>query len=262
MVSKLVIAKPYGKAKHAVAFLPAAIQVGGMCGRFTITADGEIIVSEFGLPDVPFDYRPRYNVAPMQDVLAIIKDGEKPRAGWVRWGLVPNWAPDPSVGTRMINARSETVGERSAFSDAFEHRRCLIIADGFYEWQRIGKIKVPMRIHLRDDRPFAFAGLWERWSRPGAPPLVSGTILTTTPSPSIAGIHDRMPVMLGPRERELWLDRDADAAALRAVLQPYPDEQLEAYVVSQLVNHVDNDSPACVAPAEPPSQAAAQTTLF
>jgi putative SOS response-associated peptidase YedK len=233
-----------------------------MCGRFTITADGEIIVSEFGLPDVPFDYRPRYNIGPTQDVLAIVKEDEGKRAGWLRWGLVPGWADDPSVGARMINARSETIDKRSAFNDAFEHRRCLVVADGFYEWQRIGNLKVPMRIHLRNNRPFAFAGLWERWSRPGREPLVTCTILTTSPSPSIADIHDRMPVMLGPRERELWLDRDADPESLKAVLRPYADEELEAYSVSQLVNRVENDVPECIAPAEPPRQAATQTTLF
>ena len=233
-----------------------------MCGRFTITADGEVIVSEFGLPDVPFDYRPRYNIAPMQDVLAIVQDGEQRRAGWLRWGLVPKWADDPSVGTRMINARSETIMERSAFSEAFEQRRCLIVADGFYEWQRIGNIKVPMRIHLRDNRPFAFAGLWERWTRKGQAPLTTCTILTTSPSASIANIHDRMPVMLGERERELWLDRTAEPQALQQLLQPYPEEELHAYAVSQLINHVANDAPECVAPAEPPRHASAQTTLF
>jgi len=233
-----------------------------MCGRFTITADGEVIVSEFGLPDVPFDYRPRYNIAPMQDVLAIVHDGNGRRAGWLRWGLVPNWANDPSVGTRMINARSETISERSAFSEAFEQRRCLIVADGFYEWQRIGNIKVPMRIRLRSDRPFAFAGLWERWTRKGKPAITSCTILTTSPSASIADIHDRMPVILGERERELWLDRTADPETLKQLLQPYPDEELTAYPVSTLVNHVDNDSPDCVTRAEPPQHANAQTTLF
>jgi putative SOS response-associated peptidase YedK len=233
-----------------------------MCGRFTITADGETIRGEFGLPDMPFDYRPRYNVAPLQDVLAIVHDGEQPRAGWLRWGLVPSWADDPTVGTRMINARSETIDERSAFRDAFERRRCLIVADGFYEWQRIGGIKVPMRVRLRNQRPFAFAGLWEKWSRGGGPPLATCTILTTSPSPSIAGIHDRMPVILGPEQRTLWLDRHAEPESLKRILQPYPDDEIEAYTVAQLVNFVDNDSPDCVAPADAPAQAAAQTTLF
>lgn len=230
-----------------------------MCGRFTVTADGETIVAEFGLPDMPFDYRPRYNVAPMQDVLAVVGTGDKKRAGWMRWGLVPSWADDPAMGSRMINARSETLEERSAFREAFEKRRCIIIADGFYEWKRVGSMKVPMRITLKDRKLFAFAGLWERWTK-GAEPLVTCTILTTTPSASIADIHDRMPVILRPEEREQWLQRDADTDKLKALLRPYADEELDAYVVSTLVNHVDNDGPECVEPAR--SEATEQTSLF
>ena len=232
-----------------------------MCGRFTVTADGETIRSEFGLPEVPFDYRPRYNVAPMQEVLAIVHDGAAARAGWMRWGLVPSWAAEPSIGTRMINARSETIGVKSAFREAFEKRRCLVVADGYYEWRKIGNLKVPMRIKLADGRPFAFAALWERWSRGGAEPLVTCTILTTTPPAGIAAIHDRMPVILSPSDRRRWLDRDADPAALEAMLHPYDADDLEAYPVSSLVNHVENDSPECVAPADPPV-ATEQTTLF
>lgn len=231
-----------------------------MCGRFTVTADGEIIVAEFGLPDVPFDYRPRYNVAPMQDVLTIVGEGPKKRAGWMRWGLVPSWAEEASIGARMINARSETIEERRAFREAFEKRRCIIVADGFYEWQRVGEIKVPMRITLKDQGLFAFAGLWERWSRGNDEPLITCTILTTTPSPSIASIHDRMPVILPPAARARWLKRDEDAAALKELLRPYADSELDAYVVALLVNHVENDSPECVEPAR--SSAAEQTSLF
>lgn len=232
-----------------------------MCGRFTLTADGAVVQKEFGLPDMPFDYRPRYNVAPMQDVLAVIHDGRTPRAGWMRWGLVPAWADEPSIGARMINARSESVDDRTAFRDAFERRRCVIVADGFYEWRRVGSIKIPMRVRLRSERVFAFAGLWERWSRHGADPLVTCTILTTTPASAIASIHDRMPVILDAAAREQWLDRDADPETLKALLRPYDDEELDAYSVSPLVNRVENDSAACIEPAEPPT-ATEQTTLF
>lgn len=232
-----------------------------MCGRFTLTADGDAVAAEFGLPDVPFDYRPRFNVAPMQDILAVIHDGTNRRAGWMRWGLVPAWADDPAIGSRMINARSETIDEKSAFREAFERRRCLIVADGFYEWRRLGDSKVPMRIHLPEGRPFAFAGLWERWSRRNEPPLVTCTILTTTPSPGIAAIHDRMPVILPPEARALWLDRDADPESLKPLLRPYDATGLEAYSVGRLVNHVDNDSPECITPMDPPA-ATEQTTLF
>ncbi|MGQ0562499.1 MAG: SOS response-associated peptidase [Gemmatimonadota bacterium] len=232
-----------------------------MCGRFTLTADGEEIRTEFGLPDVPFDYRPRYNIAPMQDVLAIVQASAGPRAGWMRWGLVPSWAEDPAIGTRMINARSETIDEKSAFRQAFEKRRCLIVADGFYEWRQLGNVKVPLRIRLAEDRLFGFAGLWERWSRRGAGPLVTCTILTTTPAPGSASIHDRMPVILPERERSRWLDRDVDPDSLKPLLRPYEGDDLHAYSVSTLVNRVENDSPDCVVPADPPA-ATEQTTLF
>lgn len=232
-----------------------------MCGRFTVTADGETVVAEFGLPDLPFDYRPRYNVAPMQDVLAVIHDGNRRRAGWMRWGLVPAWAEDPSIGSRMINARSETIDAKSAFREAFERRRCLIVADGFYEWRRHGPLKVPMRIHLEDNRPFAFAGLWERWSRRGAEPLITCTILTTTPAASIAEIHDRMPVILRKEDEARWLDRDADPDSLKSLLVPYAGADLEAYPVSTLVNHVENDSPEVLLQTDPPATAE-QTSLF
>lgn len=226
-----------------------------------MTADGETIRSDFGLAELPAGYRPRYNVAPMQDVLAIVHDGERRRAGWMRWGLVPQWADDPSVAARMINARSETIEEKPAFREAFERRRCVIVADGFYEWQRISGQKVPVRIHRPGERLFAFAGLWEKWAQQEGKPLITCTILTTTPAPSIADIHDRMPVMLTPDECAAWLQRDTPTDSLKALLQPFPDDQLEAYAVSTLVNHVDNDGPECVQPA-PPVRGAEQTTLF
>jgi putative SOS response-associated peptidase YedK len=234
-----------------------------MCGRFTVTAEGDVVKTDFGLAEIPAGYEPRYNVAPMQDVLAVIHDGTRPRAGWMRWGLVPSWATDPSIGARMINARSETIDQKSAFREAFEKRRCLIVADGFYEWQQMGDIKVPMRIRRRGGGLFAFAGLWERWSRGGSDQLVTCTILTTTPAASIASIHDRMPVMLRPQDYARWLARDIDVDSLKDLLQPYDDDDLEAYSVSTLVNHAANDSPECIAPADPPAAALdRQTTLF
>jgi putative SOS response-associated peptidase YedK len=231
-----------------------------MCGRFTVTADGETVVREFGLNNVPFDYRPRYNVAPMQDVLAVIHDGAQPRAGWMRWGLLPSWADDPAAGARMINARSETIDERSAFREAFERRRCVIVADGFYEWQHLGSIKIPTRIRLAGNRLFGFAGLWEKWSRRGEP-LITCTILTTTPAPSIAHVHDRMPVMLDRDGCMRWLDKSAEPDLLKSLLRPFDDDQLEAYPVSNLVNYVENDGPACVQQVQPPA-VTEQTTLF
>jgi putative SOS response-associated peptidase YedK len=232
-----------------------------MCGRFTLTADGEKIRTAYGLPDAPFDYHPRYNIAPQQDVLVIGRSRDGRRAGLMRWGLVPNWAETPSDGARMINARSETVTERTAFREAFERRRCLIPADGFYEWRAAGGAKIPMRITRRSEEPFAFAGLWERWTRPGQDPLYTFTILTTSAAPSIASIHDRMPVMLRPDQYDLWLDEKTEAATLQALLQPFDDDDLHAYPVSTAVNKVENDSPECVVAVEVPA-IAEQTTLF
>ena len=232
-----------------------------MCGRFTLTADGEKIRTAYGLPDAPFDYRPRYNIAPQQDVLVIGHGREGRRAGVMRWGLVPSWAETPNEGARMINARSETVTERSAFREAFERRRCLIPADGFYEWRSAGGIKIPMRITRRGEQLFAFAGLWERWSKPGHEPLFSFTILTTSPAASIASIHDRMPVMLRPDQYDLWLADTTDGATLQSLLQPFDDSDLQAYPVSTAVNKIENDSPECVVPAAIP-EIAEQTSLF
>ena len=161
----------------------------------------------------------------------------------------------------MINARSETVTERSAFREAFEQRRCLIPADGFYEWRAAGGVKIPMRITRRGEELFAFAGLWERWTRPGQDPLYTFTILTTSPAPSIASIHDRMPVMLRPDQYDLWLDEKTDAATLQTLLQPFDDDDLHVYPVSTAVNKVENDGPECVVAVEVPA-IAEQTSLF
>lgn len=230
-----------------------------MCGRYTLTADGETVRTAYGLDDAPFDYRPRYNIAPQQDVLVVANGKHGRRAGIMRWGLVPQWADSPADGARMINARSETVQERSAFRDAFERRRCIIPADGFYEWKQTPSGKIPMRITLGGEL-FAFAGLWEKWQRGDQPPLYTCTILTTSPAPSIADIHDRMPVMLRPEQYDLWLQSDADPEELKALLRPYEGEDLQAYTVSTLVNKVENDGPECVQPAEP--ETAEQTSLF
>ena len=231
-----------------------------MCGRYTLTADGETVRTAYGLAEAPFDYRPRYNIAPQQDVLVVANGKHGRRAGIMRWGLVPGWADNANEGARMINARSETVTERVAFRDAFERRRCLIPADGFYEWRQVGNVKIPMRI-TAGDRPFAFAGLWERRQKGDAAPLYTCTILTTSPAESIASIHDRMPVILRPDQYEIWLDQAADADALKSLLQPYAGQDLHAYVVSNQVNKVDNDGPDCITPVEAPP-VAEQTTLF
>ncbi|HEX7119301.1 MAG TPA: SOS response-associated peptidase [Longimicrobiales bacterium] len=220
-----------------------------MCGRYTMASPEEWIREEFDLFELPPDYRPRYNIAPSQDVLAIVRAGDGLRAGWLRWGLVPFWAKDAAIGSRMINARAETVATKPAFRDAFRRRRCLIVADGFYEWQKAGAARVPMWIHRASRRPFAFAGLWDRWQPPDGEPVVSCTIVTTGANDALRSIHERMPVILPPAARATWLDPAAEPDALAALLRPYAGDDLEAHAVSTLVNSPKNDIPECIAPA-------------
>jgi len=220
-----------------------------MCGRYTLATSEAALQAEFGLDEIPADYRPRYNIAPGQEVLAVIRDGDRLRAGWLRWGLIPFWAGDPSIGNRMINARAETLATKPAFRQAFERRRCLILADGFYEWQAQGAAKVPYWIHLEDRRPFAFAGLWDRWRPPEGDPVVSCTIVTTQATEALRPIHERMPVILPPGARERWLDPEAGQEERIALLRPYAGADLATHAVTTLVNSPRNDTPECIAPA-------------
>ena len=218
-----------------------------MCGRYTLAADAELIEGRFdvqlaGLPRIP-----RYNVAPTQDVLTIAGQGPR-RAGMMRWGLVPSWAKDISVGNRMINARAETLAKRPAFRTALQRRRCLVVADGFYEWASVGNHRIPMRFTLKSGEPFAFAGLWERWKAPSGEDILSCTIITTSPNAVMQPVHDRMPVMLSSEAESLWLDADAqDTETLTRLLVPFPAEEMDAYEVSSLVNSPRNDLPECIA---------------
>ena len=221
-----------------------------MCGRFTLTPSAQVLMDELGLLWIPEDYRPRFNVAPGQLILAA-RDGDQGRKGaMLKWGLVPPWAKDPSIGSRMINARSETVAEKPSFRRAFDRRRCIIPADGFYEWRKDGKVKIPMLFRLRGGRPFAFAGLWEAW-RPRSgkgETLFTCTILTTAANELVQPVHDRMPVILPKEAIDLWLDRDVPGEGVRGLLAPYPAEEMEAYEVSSRVNSVKNDDPLCIEP--------------
>ncbi|MFW6078200.1 MAG: SOS response-associated peptidase [Gemmatimonadota bacterium] len=222
-----------------------------MCGRFSLATPRDVLIEAFGAPEFAFDYRPRYNIAPTQPVAALVRDDAGARIGPLRWGLIPHWADDPSIGNRMINARAETVHRKPSFRSAFRRRRCLILADGFYEWARLEDGgKAPYRIRRRDERPFAFAGLWERW-RPDeeGEPIHSCTIITTDARADLRDIHPRMPVILPVDDRRRWLDDDAGIDALRGLLRPYPDDDLEAYRVSTIVNSPRNDGPECFEPA-------------
>ena len=218
-----------------------------MCGRFTLTVEARAILAEFGVA-APMEYRARYNIAPTQPVLAVTQ-GEN---GWVTgqliWGLVPSWAKERRAAQLRINARAETAMTKPSFRESFHNRRCLILADGFFEWQGEGKYRRPMLIKRRDGRPYAFAGLWDAWRATDQPAVYTCTILTTEANAAIRPIHDRQPVMLNPREREVWLDADSTPARLSAVLQPSPVEDLEVFAVSSLVNSPHNDVPECVSP--------------
>jgi putative SOS response-associated peptidase YedK len=224
-----------------------------MCGRFSLGAT--IRVGQlFDLPNWP-ETPPRYNIAPSQDVPAVIQNRETGAREFrpFRWGLVPSWAKDPAIGNRMINARSETAATKPTFRTPLRERRCLILADGFYEWAKEGRRKQPYYIKLRDSEPFAFAGLWDRWHPTDGQPLVTCTILTTTPNDVIQPLHDRMPVILSPTAYKLWLDPTMhEVERLQAVLVPYAAEEMIAYPVSTRVNNPVNETPECLVPWDSP----------
>ena len=221
-----------------------------MCGRYSLKADLEDVQRRFEFIANELTYLPRYNIAPTQPVLTVTNDDAR-KASYMRWGLIPSWAKDSTVGNRLINARAETVAERNSFRRAFVRRRCLVLADGFYEWQRVGNAKRPMRIVMKSGEPFAFAGLWDSWRDPNGEILRYCTIITTEANELLGPIHNRMPVIL-PREMEsFWLDHDVDdPGALSSVLAPYPGEEMEAYEVSSLVNRPGSDGPEVVLPVE------------
>jgi putative SOS response-associated peptidase YedK len=222
-----------------------------MCGRFSLRARLNELLEDFAIdePDVPF-WEPRYNVAPTQPVVVVrakSSDGSNREAALLRWGLIPAWASDPSIGNRLINARSETVAEKPAFRNALARRRCLVAADGFFEWKAEGKSKQPYFIHFSDDRPFAFAGLWECWEGPDHSRIESCTILTTEANELMRPIHDRMPVIVPKSDYAAWLDsKRQDARTLLSLLAPYAGVGLEAFPVSQTVNNPRHDVPECV----------------
>ncbi len=231
-----------------------------MCGRYTLTTPLEGLREVFLFEGAP-NLAPRYNIAPTQEVPAVRlgpEDGGR-RLVSLRWGLIPSWAKEASIGSRMINARAESVAEKPAFRTAFRQRRCLIPADGFYEWQaRPSGPKQPYHIARAAGGPFAFAGLWERWSeRGGEEPVESFTIVTTEANRRLAAIHHRMPVILAPADHAAWLDPASGIDALQALLRPAPEEAFVATPVSTRVNAVRHDDPSLVEPAPPLDAAAA-----
>jgi len=220
-----------------------------MCGRYTLTTPAERLAEEFGFKDSSVELPQSYNVAPTQGVAAVLEEGGGRRLEVLRWGLIPPWANDPQIGSRMINARSETAPEKPSFRRAFRERRCLIPADGFYEWQRTNGAKQPFYIHMEDGRPFAFAGLWESWGRGNEGEIRTCTILTTGANAVVGEIHERMPVIVAPDAYDVWLDPSSERDELTGLLAPYPEDEMEAYPVSRFVNSPSNNDPRCVEPA-------------
>ena len=233
-----------------------------MCGRYVLTDLEKFLQRQKWIrrPDPTLIPPPRYNVAPQQDIVAVIRDKQEAGHGVIkpfRWGLVPSWAKDETTGFRMINARRETLGERGSFARALERRRCLIPADAFYEWKKPagrGARKQPHAIRRKNDEPFAFAGLWDVWhdrSDPSRDPLFTCTIITCPPNALVADLHDRMPVILPESRYHDWLEVDrvkgADAAKL---LEPYPADDMYAYPVDRRVGNADNEGPELIKPQE------------
>ncbi len=222
-----------------------------MCGRFTLTANPAEVQETFGSYTFPQRFAPRFNIAPTQPVLVIPNDDQN-TADFFVWGLIPMWAKDPSIGSRLINARGETLAEKPAFRSSLKYKRCLILADGFYEWKgpEGKKVKTPFFIHMKDRKPFAFAGLWDSWNSPDGSLVKSCTIITTEPNELTGIIHNRMPVILHRRDYGKWLNPTPQTPdQMKPLLKPFPADLMDAYPVSTLVNSPANDIPELVVPA-------------
>jgi putative SOS response-associated peptidase YedK len=221
-----------------------------MCGRFTLTVNPAELQDTFSDIIFPKKFAPRFNIAPSQPLLAIPNDGAN-TADFFLWGLIPMWAKDPSIGNHLINARGETVAEKPSFRGSFKYKRCLILADGFYEWKADSgrKTKTPYFIHMKDRKPFVFAGLWDVWESPDGSSIKTCTIITTEPNELMEPIHNRMPLILHTRDHARWLDASPQTPdSLLSLIKPYPADNMSAYPVSTLVNKPTNDMPELVIP--------------
>lgn len=220
-----------------------------MCGRYSFSKiKANDIIQRFGPVQLEFEFGPSYNIAPSQQIPVVIhKDGVNRLLG-LRWGLIPYWAKDEHLGNKLINARAETLEERPSFRKSFKQKRCLILADGFYEWRKEGRVKKPFRITLKDGGLFAFAGLWDSWLSPIGQTINTCTIITTTPNELMEPIHNRMPVILQRDSEPDWLSADTPGREIKGLLTPFPAEEMVAYEVSSLVNSPHNDVPECVLP--------------
>ena len=225
-----------------------------MCGRFTLELPAGLLAELFGLPEPPF-FPPRYNIAPTQQVAAVRRRDEGGnRLDFLKWGLIPSWAKDPSIGSKMINARSETISEKPAFRAAFKQRRCLVPSSGFYEWEAVCGKKIPQYLRLRNGSPMVFAGLWESWSGPDGASVESCTILTTAANALIEPLHIRMPVILQPGDFATWLEPNpGDPEKLKQLCRPYPAGGMERWTVSTRANSPKYDAPDLIEPVLPVS---------
>ena len=224
-----------------------------MCGRYRLSRRKQIVEAHFSSASGEEDWNPRYNIAPTQLVPVIRQNPKQPNRelSFLRWGLIPSWMKDSSAAATMINARSETAGTKPAFRDALKSRRCLIPADGFYEWQRVGKTKQPYCFEVGNAQMFAFAGIWDRWKDPSGNWVKTCSILTTTPNAMTSAVHDRMPVILDPENYDLWLDPGMqEGSAASELLKPYDAQFMRSYPISTRINHVANDDEECSAPVE------------
>lgn len=231
-----------------------------MCGRYTIIAKAEEIEKRFNV-EVPESYNPRYNAAPTQ-ILPVITNQNPEGLSFFHWGLIPSWAKDKSISSKLINARSETLTEKASFKNAVKHRRCLVLADGFYEWKKsTKKSKIPYRILLTSKQLFAFAGLWEEYEDNDQKIVHTFTIITTSANTVLSKIHDRMPVILNPENEKSWLDSELTTEDRLNLLKPYDETKIEYYTISPHVNSVSNDFPQLIDPA-PPADQFGNLTLF
>lgn len=219
-----------------------------MCGRFAQLQTISDLIKAYFIDDVLTDVSAGYNIAPGSRIVSLIrKDGKRLLVDF-QWGLIPHWAKDRAAGMGLINARAESILQKPSFRNAFRSRRCLIPASGFYEWKKEGRIKIPYYVRLLSGRPFAFAGIHETWVSPGGEEVATCAIITTGPNEVMKPIHDRMPVILGDNYHDVWLDPSLGQEEALSLLKPYPDDDMEAYPVSTLVNSPKNDSPDCIVP--------------
>ncbi len=219
-----------------------------MCGRFSLSKtddlDQRFMITQDYLPK---QINVSYNIAPSQQILSVIHDGTQRRMGHLRWGLIPRWAKDEKIGYKLMNARSESLAEKPSFKKPFQTQRCLIIADGFYEWKKVDGEKKPYRITVNNEDSFAFAGLWEKWDSPSGQSIFTGTIITTEANEKMTEIHHRMPVILKREDEAMWLDPNQnETSELQNLLRPFPADKMTTYPVSQAVNSTKNNGPELI----------------